>query len=200
MADIVIFGDSIAWGAYDSEKGGWVNRLKLFVEQSYAHETYIYNCAISGETSDGILAYLDSEARTREASHIIVAIGINDSSYDATPGNNKRCPFDVFSASIPKLVESARAITPNVIFLGSTRVDESKTQPIPWRKNVFYSNAEIERYEKVIKDVCVKENIQFLNMADLLENTDVSDGLHPNEVGHQKIFERVRDSLKGKWW
>lgn len=26
---ICVFGASITWGAFDNEKGGWVNRLKL---------------------------------------------------------------------------------------------------------------------------------------------------------------------------
>lgn len=30
--DILIFGDSITYGAWDSEKGGWVNRLRLTLE------------------------------------------------------------------------------------------------------------------------------------------------------------------------
>jgi len=27
MATICVFGDSTAWGAWDLERGGWVNRL-----------------------------------------------------------------------------------------------------------------------------------------------------------------------------
>jgi len=28
---ICIFGDSVSWGAWDMEKGGWVNRLWFYV-------------------------------------------------------------------------------------------------------------------------------------------------------------------------
>jgi lysophospholipase L1-like esterase len=28
MVKILVFGDSIAWGAFDLEKGGWVEKIK----------------------------------------------------------------------------------------------------------------------------------------------------------------------------
>ena len=33
---ICVFGDSISWGAWDMEKGGWVNRLWLFLAEREA--------------------------------------------------------------------------------------------------------------------------------------------------------------------
>jgi len=30
--NILIFGDSITWGAYDPDKGGWVNCLRNYFE------------------------------------------------------------------------------------------------------------------------------------------------------------------------
>lgn len=37
---ICIFGDSITWGTSDSEKGGWVERLKVYFGEKYDIDVY----------------------------------------------------------------------------------------------------------------------------------------------------------------
>ena len=32
--NILVFGDSIAYGAWDDDKAGWVNRLRLILEDN----------------------------------------------------------------------------------------------------------------------------------------------------------------------
>ena len=33
IESICVFGDSTAWGAWDMEKGGWVNRLWFYINE-----------------------------------------------------------------------------------------------------------------------------------------------------------------------
>ncbi len=199
MADIVVFGDSITWGAYDEELGGWVNRLNFFAKQK-DRDNFVYNCGISGDTTDGLLIRFEGEARARTASHIIIAIGINDSFHDKTPRNGGKVPFERFVENLNKIAVQARAITNNVVFIGPTRVVESKTRPISWNDKVYYSNSEIVKYDKAIEDLCAQNKLQYLSMADIISEAELPDGLHPKAAGHQKMFERVRDALTGKWW
>ena len=49
MAVICVFGDSVAWGAYDTDAGGWVNRLWLHCADN-AREIDVYNLSIAGST------------------------------------------------------------------------------------------------------------------------------------------------------
>ncbi len=68
---ILIFGDSIAYEAWDREDG-WVTRLRKFVddkilsapeEDNYYH--HIYNLGISGDTSTGVLNRFHAEMNAR---------------------------------------------------------------------------------------------------------------------------------------
>ena len=79
---ICVFGDSTAWGAWDKEKGGWVNRLWLYCAEKANDEnlTEIYNLSISGGTTETILARFENEARVRHADALIFQTGANDSS------------------------------------------------------------------------------------------------------------------------
>ena len=50
---ICVFGDSTAWGAWDTEKGGWVSRLWLHLARGSESDEYceVYNLSISGGTT-----------------------------------------------------------------------------------------------------------------------------------------------------
>jgi lysophospholipase L1-like esterase len=72
---ICIFGDSIAWGATDCEKGGWVERLKT---ELMVKDIDVYNLGISGDTTENILKRMDAEAEARNPDIIIFSVGIND--------------------------------------------------------------------------------------------------------------------------
>ena len=83
---ICIFGDSTAWGAWDMEKGGWVNRLWFHVAKRDEDYVEIYNQSISGGTTETILERFENEANIRGTDVIIFQTGGNDASYDK-PGN-----------------------------------------------------------------------------------------------------------------
>ena len=193
MSRILIFGDSTAWGAWDLERGGWVNRLWLFLAENGERETDIYNLSISGGTTETILARFETEAKTREADVLIFQSGGNDAAYEHKEGNYQ-VPLDKFRANIEKIIRRAKKITDKIVFIGFKNVDEMRTKPVPWI-DIYYTNENIGKYNKIMKDVCDKQNIPFLDIFGLLTNEDLDDGLHPNSRGHQKIFESVRDFL-----
>ena len=74
-------------------------------------------------------------------------------------------------------------------------MDESKTMPIPWNTIKFYDEENVKLYNTKIKEVCDKNNLQFIDMLGLLNNSDLEDGLHPNPKGHEKIFLKIKDFL-----
>ena len=49
---ICIFGDSITWGAYDPEQGGWATRLRNYFEKQ-DNDVDVYNLGISGDNING---------------------------------------------------------------------------------------------------------------------------------------------------
>lgn len=195
---ICIFGDSTAWGAWDLEKGGWANRLWFHVAKRDGDDyVEVYNCSVSGGTTDTILERFENEAKIREADALIFQTGGNDASYEHTPGNYLVTP-DKFRENIEEIIKRAKKITNNIIFMDLKNCDESKTMPVSWI-DIYYSNENIQKYSDMMKEVCNENNVLFLDIKPL-ENEDFDDGLHPNAKGHEKIFNQVRDFLIEKRW
>ena len=198
MNSICIFGDSTAWGAWDMEKGGWVNRLWFHVAKREGDNyVEVYNQSVSGGTTDTILERFENEAKIRNADALIFQSGGNDASYEHKPDNFLVTP-EKFKKNLEEIIKKAKQITPNIIFMSLKNCDESKTMPVSW-VDIYYTNENIKKYNDIIKEVCEKNSILFLSIG-LLDNEDFDDGLHPNEIGHEKIFVKVKDFLiENKW-
>ena len=192
MSSICIFGDSTTWGAFDIEKGGWVQRLRTFIELSMEELTEIYNCGVSGDNTENLLMRFNNEAKSRKADKIIFAIGINDSSYIDSK-NHLMVPIKKFRENLELLIKQARGFTNDITFVGLTPVDDSKTKP--WIENIFYNNENILKYNAIIESVAKENKLEFISVYNLLTKDDLYDGLHPNSSGHQKIFETIKNKL-----
>lgn len=204
-----IFGDSIVYGNWDPEGGGWVSRLRKFLDQKTASNSddyfAVYNLGVSGETTPDLLKRFNIECEARllglednESAVIIFAIGINDSQFIHSE-NNLRTPPEDFKENLRNLVKLAQKITPRIIFAGLTPVDETKTTPTLWNTDKSYLNENIKKYNEVLKLVCKENNLLFIEIFEKLIEWNykelLEDGLHPNAGGHQKIFGIVKDFL-----
>jgi len=200
MTTICVFGDSIAWGANDSERGGWVNRLQNFYQSQNLRvdeDVDVYNLGVSGDNTDDLLKRFDTElvARLSDGKNIIIfATGINDSQFVISKNVN-RVQDNIFRDNLKTLVLKAQQYTDDIIFVGLTKVDESKTVPIPWNTDKNYTNNDIQRYDVIIQDVAKESDTRYISMKDAVGLDDLSDGLHPNTNGHIKIFEILKQEL-----
>jgi lysophospholipase L1-like esterase len=197
--NIVVFGDSIAAGAWDKE-GGWVTRLNQFLQNKSqsdpSQEVFIYNASISGDTTQDVLKRFNFEMTSRISSSgdntIIFAIGINDS---YVRDNERITSINEFEKNIRELIKQARAITKNIYFVGFTPVDESKTQPTSFSPDVSYTAGLVLEYNQKLESICEEEGIQFIDIYKELMKSNLNDflcdGVHPNTEGHKKIFELV---------
>ncbi|NTU99041.1 hypothetical protein HGA64_03485 [Candidatus Falkowbacteria bacterium] len=191
---ICIFGDSITWGATDIDGGGWAGRLRSNLEADPRSDAMVYNLGICGDTTDGLLRRFSIEAEARDPQMIIFAIGINDSAY-VVSRNNPQTDLEDFKYNLVQLIDRASEITSRIVFVSLNKVDEDKTAPIPWTADIFYDNENILVYNSVISAVCQENNIQFIDVFDVLELSDLDDGLHPNAAGHEKLFVKIKESL-----
>ncbi len=190
---ICIFGDSITWGASDFERGGWVERLKVYFGEKY--DIDIYNLGISGNATEDLLGRIENEVKVRKPNIIVFAIGANDAQFIHSTNSN-RISEDDFMGNLKKLHEIAKKFTPKIIFIGLTPVDESKTKPIPWNTDKTYTNERIKKFDQIIEVFCSKNNLKFIPINNLLNNDDLIDGLHPNTQGHIKMFERIKPEIE----
>lgn len=204
---ICVFGNSIAWGAWDAEKGGWVNRLNLyfhFLDKGDNKRAFVHNLAITGNTTNDLLRRFENEAEERfwgssenkdykKDNICIFEIGKNDSIYVKTK-NKPWVGAEEFENNLVELIKKAGNFSSNIVFLGLAKVDETET--IPWEESgESYDNENIEKYNSIIEKVCRKNGARFIAITDLLNKKDSDDGLHPNAAGHEKIFARVRKFL-----
>jgi len=200
--NICIFGDSIAYGAFDQDLGGWVNRLRLYLE-SRNFDGEVYNLGISGDNSSGLLERLDKELGRRIPATVVIAIGINDSQYLSDQKIN-RIDLVKFESNIIKTIDKVKNAADELLFVGLTPVDEDKTNPIPWDgyKVKCYKNEHIKKYDQKIKDICRERGgayhidlfEKFINQPGYKEL--FYDGLHPNADGHKLMFEIIKKSIE----
>lgn len=206
--NVLFFGDSITWGAWDKE-GGWVARIKKFVDEKvidsnfeYYHD--IYNVGISGDNTSGLLERFEAEAKNRidedSETALIFAIGVNDSQFVENVGN--RTPIEQFQENLKKLIDKAKKITEKIVFVGLFPVDDSKLTPTSWELDKSYKLEDVGKYNQAIKNICESENVDFVDVYEEFVGKDYKslliDGLHPNTEGHKEIFDKVLKFLLDK--
>ena len=64
-----------------------------------------------------------------------------------------------------------------------------------WDKEKGYLNTKIINFDKELKNICLENNVDYLYIYDLLEVDELFDGLHPNNVGHQKLCDKVKTKI-----
>ncbi len=201
MGSICIFGASSTWGAWDLELGGWVNRLRLWLDQkNVADDDFyltVYCLGVDGDRTPDVLKRFAGEVAAREPDVIIISIGDNDAA-GKKDGNDHSVSPDEFVTNITTLVDKAQQAAKTVIFLGLKIPDESKTNPVPWNNEVHYTVDGVRKYDELLRATVEQHGASYLPFADVLLAADYADGLHPNEGGHQKIFEHVRDFLQSE--
>jgi lysophospholipase L1-like esterase len=191
---ICVFGDSIAWGACDFEKGGWVECLKIYC-MAKDNDVDVYNLGISNDDTEKMLRRFDFEASVRKPDFIMFAVGINDASCLGSK-DTPRILLGSFRSNMVELIKKAKTIADTVICVGLTRVDEVKTMPIPYAPDQYYTNERIMLYDKEIESLCVEKSISYITVANLLTKEDLEDGIHPNAVGHEKMFQAMKAALE----
>ena len=195
---IVVFGDSITWGANDTQ-GGWVHKLKLDLEKNDNLDYSVYNCGVSGNNTRDVLKRfkIENEARYFEGNdeHIVAfAIGINDSSKH-NKNNKYHVPLEEFKENMDKLIQQAQELSTRVIIVGLTSVDESKTTPVPWISTVSYYQDNIEVYNSALQEIAQNYNLEFIDMLTIVSTKNLEDGLHPNNLGHKEMYLKVKEHL-----
>ncbi len=202
---VLVFGASSTEGFWDSE-GGWVARLRRYhdlkkITEPSQETAWVSNLGISGDTVDDILGRFDNEVKVRlkESANcaIVISIGGNDSSLYA---GKEKINFEQYVKSSELLIEKAREYSSRILFVGQTICDEKITTPVPWG-DIYVTNERRVLYENGLKNVCVRHKIPFIDIFEPFMNETqkgkelLFDGVHPNNDGHQLIFELVQPEL-----
>lgn len=187
-----IFGDSIAQAAY--AKTGWVELFKQFLEEKYQGDFInVFNLGVGGNTSEDLLKRFENESSVREPTEIIFSIGNNDSGYFGVPVK-PITEESKFALNLEDLIKKAKKFSQKITFIGLVLGDDSILQPFPGSStNKAYSRERVKAYDEIVKDVSEKNGCRFIKVMDKLDFSDFQDGLHPNEQGHRKMFEVIKN-------
>lgn len=180
MKDIVtiIFGDSISYGLYDNELG-WAYRLRKKLDNNH----FIFNQSIPGQSSFDILNKFEIELKNRyneiDDFKIIFSFGIKDSLK-----NN----IADFKNNVLEIINKTKPYTKDITFIGLIKPDINKRVEYDLDKVILFDNA--------LEKICNKENLKYIKLINLINNNELIDGLHPNDVGHEKILKEIYEIYK----
>lgn len=203
---LLLFGDSIVHGSWDSEGGGWGQRLRRRLqERSTENRMFVvYNLGICGDTSAQVLKRFSSEAgsRTRCANRTIVlfGFGVNDAKHNTETGTY-RVSREEYPQNASTLIAQARLVTPHVAFTSILPIDETKTRPLPWNLSEELRGADVDAYDATLRDVCRQSGVPYFALRDLPWPSEAfDDGLHPTPASHERIAQRVISKLDELRW
>jgi len=197
---LVALGDSGVFGWGDPLEGGWCERLRRHW-MDLPGGPVLYNLGVRGDGLERLAARLGTEVgcrgelRRQLPQGILLGVGLNDTARVGRADGRPQLDADGFLFGLQQLLRQARAMAP-VHVIGLTPVDEAA---MPYAEVLWYSQADIRRYEGLLEEACLEADVPFLPLLDgLLADSDwpqwlSSDGLHLNSEGHRQVYQRVRD-------
>jgi len=201
---ILCFGASTMWGAWDTEKHGWITHFQLSIEKRKEYYE-VYNLGVSGDTSPMLLERMDAEAKARLNANetegfflkkdnvIIISIGGNDS---GLLRNEPYVSLKKYKENLSKILVIAQKYADNIAFIGEGPTDDKRTDPVPWDEECRYIDSRAQEYSDALEEFCKKKGVAFINIYQPLKNKKIwSDGLHLNAKGHQIVAELVEQKL-----
>ncbi len=203
MSTIFAFGDSITYGSWDVERGGWVHRLRRALDQRADTDpdayNVVYNLGVPGETTDGLVSRLKSEVAVRESGGLpvfIFAYGANDIRYIISD-KRQLVELDRFVTNLKEAIQSAQELGGRIILLTAAPVIEELTRT----PNKTRSNADIKQYNQALKALAQEAGLAIVDVHAAFDGQDLStllieDGLHPSSEGHEIIYRLVLDALR----
>jgi lysophospholipase L1-like esterase len=203
MNRIYVFGDSITYGAWDSQ-GGWCDRIKRKLHALKIDRPEIklqmFNLGIGGETSRALVKRFANELQTRHRPEwpavVVLATGANDTRYTTTE-QEPAVPEAEFRANLTKLIDLAREYTAQILLVGLAPV---QNDPQPF-KDTLFSNALLQKYDDSLTEITREQTLPKVELFAAFQAADTnlhsSDGVHPSDLGHEVIERLVWEKLRG---
>lgn len=201
-ARIYAFGDSITYGAWDSH-GGWCDRLKSQLHQLKLNPNnkvkfQLFNLGIGGENSRSLLKRIEAEIKFRHRQDwppiIIIATGGNDTRY--LENEEAAISISEYANNLEKIIQIGQQYTDKILIVGLAPVEHD----IQSFKNSFLNNALLKKYDQILIDLAKKHHLAKVDLFTIFKSsTDhlySTDGVHPNDIGHQIIQKQVWAELK----
>ena len=189
---IVCFGDSLTEG-YGAGGIGRVDRSRsypAFLQRNVSMP--VVNAGISGDTTAGALARLESDVLSKDPQMVIILLGANDFF--------QRRPMAQAKANLQEIIDRTRKedrIIYLVSFLGDSDWETSILNSIAGIFLTDYS-ALLPQYRRMF-DELISENsdLRFIpNIWTGVWGTHMSDLIHPNASGYERIAQIIYEAIR----
>jgi lysophospholipase L1-like esterase len=215
MKNVFLFGASIVHGL-GGPQGGWADKIKLslhrdlYGEDASGEQCQVYELGVPNATTTDLLARFEPELQARlgkkhspEQTVIVLQSGSNDAKAVGSPDAYVTTP-EAFEQTAQAVLAVAQKYAAHVIVLGLPPADERKLRPKHnpiTGADSYFSNARIKQFEDVWQNACKAQSVTFIPLHDTVPEawTDrylFTDGIHPNDQGHQWIANQVEPKLR----
>ncbi|WP_164503666.1 SGNH/GDSL hydrolase family protein [Pleionea sediminis] len=219
MNIILCFGDSLVFGEHDVEKGGWVDRLKVDAFKSYLSnkselsskngeadnrsQTYLptrtYNLGIAGETTDGLVARLESELTARfvrgQRHHVILAYGLNDI---VIHKNKNRVPLEIFVRHMQRAIDVIKEKSCEPLLMTMPIIPDEMSGQVNCHGQIRQQEDSVI-FNQALLELTESNQVQCIDVSSFLgreEQKDGSiwaaDGVHLTAEAHRFIYKGIR--------
>ena len=150
---------------------------------------------IGGNGSKDVLERMVGEIQPRTKNGIIrmifVSVGIVDSSFFREGEEiRQENTIEVYGANMQEIFANTRRYTNGLVVPGLTRINDQLQQPLS-SSGRLYDNSRIGEFDSGLRKLCELNGGLYIPIHDVLLPEDFVDGLHPNSLGHFKIFGRI---------
>lgn len=199
---VLVFGDSITYGAWDTQ-AGWVERVKRTaheqtVKSEGKNKVQVINLGIGGDTSTKILKRMPAEIEARYSASwpfvFIVTFGAND---ERSINGNIETSLKQFEANARGIIATAKKYSNKVLFLGIPPIGK----PVVEFKGQEYSDKRVKEYDQRLQTIVEAAGLPFVAIRPAFEQAGMDkiysyDFVHPNDRGHQLIADTVLPKLQ----
>ncbi len=174
---IVVLGDSISAGHGIDVSQGWVALMQKKLNETQ-QDFILHNASISGDTSSGGLARVDTLLTQYKPNVLILELGANDGLRGLSPS--------LMKSNLAEIIRRAQKANAKVLLLG---------MKIPPNYGKRYIEMFYNVYPQLAKEMNIA-SIPFL-LEDVALTSDMMqpDGLHPNAKAQPIITEKIWQQL-----
>ncbi len=199
---VLVFGDSITYGAWDTE-GGWVERFKKdahrqTVESGGGKKVQVINLGIGGDSSTKILKRMKAEIEARYSASwpfvFIITYGAND---ERSTDGKVETPLEQFESNTKTIISLAKTHSDKILFVGALPIGRETVT----FKDKEYSDQRIKEYEEALRRLVEGAGLEFLPVRQTFEQASTDelysyDYIHPNDKGHKLLYQIVKPKLE----
>ena len=98
-----------------------------------------------------------------------------------------------FAENVKSIIRQAQAYTHRIIFVGLPKIAQDELD----FKETHYSQVVIGEYDKKLQEITASEGVGYVDVRSSFDESTMlfRDGLHPNDAGHQLIFQAVKETI-----